>query len=74
MITPTGEKDHAVDEDDSVASDILSDMGEECDLRAPTMPDISLSERVAVLQETLRRKGTGTAQPHIGVCVRVRPV
>ena len=40
VITPTGEKDHIVGEDDSIVPD---DMGEECDLRAGTMPDVSLS-------------------------------
>ena len=50
MITPTGEKDHVVDEDDSVVSDDMSDMGEECDLRPATMPDVSLLEGVAVQQ------------------------
>ena len=48
VITPTGEKDHIVDEDDSVVSDYMSDIGEECGLRAATMPDVSLSEEVAV--------------------------
>ena len=50
VITPTGEKDHVVDEDDSVVSDDMSDMGEECDLRPATMPDVSLLEGVAVQQ------------------------
>ena len=44
LISFTGEKDH------DVGSDDLSDMGEECDLRAATMPDVSLSEGVAVQQ------------------------
>ena len=47
MITPTGEKDHIVDEDDSVVSADKSGMGEECDLRAATVPDVSLSEGAA---------------------------
>ena len=50
MITPTGEKDHVVDEDDSAVSDYMSDMGEECDLRAAIIPDVSLSEGVVVQQ------------------------
>ena len=50
MITPTGEKDHIVDEDDSVVSDDMSDMGEECDLCAATMPDVSPFEGVAEQQ------------------------
>ena len=37
VITPTGEKDHVEDEHDSVVSDDMSVMGEECDLRAATM-------------------------------------
>ena len=48
VIAPTGENDHIVDEDDAVVSDDMSDMGEECDLRAAAMPDVSLSEGVAV--------------------------
>ena len=48
MITSTGKKDHVVDEHDSIVSDDLSDMRDECDLRAATMPDVSLSEGVAV--------------------------
>ena len=48
MITLTGEKDHVVDEDDSVVSDNMSGMGEEYDLRAGTMPDVSLLEGVVV--------------------------
>ena len=43
VITPTGEKDHDVDEDDSVVSDDMSDMGEECDLCAAAMFDVSIS-------------------------------
>ena len=30
VITPTGEEDHIVDEDDAVVSNYMSDMGEEC--------------------------------------------
>ena len=48
VITSTGKKDHVVDEHDSIVSDDLSDMRDECDLRAATMPDVSLSEGVAV--------------------------
>ena len=48
VITPTGENDHIVDKDDSVVSDDLPDVGEECDLSAATMPDVPLSEGVAV--------------------------
>ena len=51
-----GEKGHEVDEDDSVVSNYMSDMGEECDLRAATMPDVSLSEGVAV-QQNLSQEG-----------------
>ena len=40
--TLTGENVHEVHEDDSVVSDYMSDMGEECDLRAATIPDVSL--------------------------------
>ena len=50
LITPTGEKDHVVDEHDFVVSDYMSDMEEECGLRAATLPDVSLSEGVAVQQ------------------------
>ena len=50
-----GEKSHEVDEDDSVVSNDMSDMGEECDLRAATMPHVSLSEGVAV-QQNLSQK------------------
>ena len=46
VITPTGEKDHDMDEDDSVVSDDMSDMGEECDLCRATMPNVSMSEGV----------------------------
>ena len=41
VIKPTGENDHIVDE--SVVSDDMSDMGEECDLRTAAMHDVSLS-------------------------------
>lgn len=51
-MTPTGENDHLVDEDDSVVSNDILDMGEECVLRAATMSDVSLSDGVAV-QENL---------------------
>ena len=51
-----GEKGHEVDEDDSVLSDYMSDMGEECDLHAATMSDVSHSERVAV-QQNLSQEG-----------------
>ena len=44
-----GEKRHIMDEDDSFVTDI-SDIGQECDLRAATMPDVSLSEGVVVQQ------------------------
>ena len=57
VIIPTGEKDHVVDEDDSVVSDDMSDMGEKCDLRAATMPGISFSEGVRY-SRTCCRKGT----------------
>ena len=50
MITPTGEKDRSVDEDDSVVSNYMPDMGEECDLRTAAVPGVSLSEGVAVQQ------------------------
>ena len=56
LITPIGENGHIVDEDDSVVSDDMSDVGEECDLRAATMPDVSLSEGVAV-QENPSQEG-----------------
>ena len=76
LITPTGEKDHVVDEDDSVVSDDMSDMGEECDLRAAEMPDVRHSRRGLRYSRTFRRKGARTAQRHIGVFVweRERPV
>ena len=51
----TGENDHDVDEDDSVASDDMSDMGEEWDLLAAAMPAVSLLEG-----------GCGTAEPFAG--------
>ena len=65
VITPTGEKDNIVDEDDSVVSDDMSDMGEECDLRAATMPDIAISGVGCGTTEPF----AGTAQRHICLCV-----
>ena len=56
VITPTGERDHMVDEDDSVVSDDMPDMGEECDLHAATMPGVSLSEGLAVQQNLLQEE------------------
>ena len=71
MITPTGENDHVEDEHDSVVSHDMSDMGEECDLRAATMPDVSLSEGVVVQQENPSQKGsTNSPAPYRYVCVR----
>ena len=58
-----------MDEDDSIVSDDMSDMGEECDLRAAAMPDVSHSAGVAVQQESPSQKGAGTAQRHVGVFV-----
>ena len=74
-IIPTGKNDTIVDEDDSVVSNYVSDMGEACDLRAAAMPDVSLSEGVRC-SRTLHRKSAGTVQRYIGVCVCVcvRPV
>ena len=70
MITPTGEKDHIiVDEDDSVVSDDLSDMGKECDLRAATMPDVSLSEGVAVQQNPSQEGRRSSQAPYRCVCI-----
>ena len=70
MITPTGEQ-YIVDEDDSVVSDDMSDMGEECHLRAATMPDVSLSEGVVVQQENPSQKGSrNSPAPYRYVCVR----
>ena len=48
VIEPTGEKVREVDENDFAVSDYMSVMGEVCDLRAATMPDVSLSETVSV--------------------------
>ena len=44
VIIHTGEEDHVVDGDDT------SNMREGCDLRAATMPGVSLSEGVSVQQ------------------------
>ena len=73
VITPTGEEDQYGDEDDSVVSDDMSDMGEECNLRVATMSDVSLSEGVAVQQNSQegRRNSPG---PYRFVCERERPV
>ena len=71
MVTPTGEKDHIVDEDDSVVSDDMSDMGEECDLLAAGMPDVSLSEGVAVQKENPSQEGhMNSPAPYRYLCVR----
>ena len=71
VITPTGEKDHIVDEDDSVVSDGISDMGEECDLCAATMPDVSLSEGIAVQRENPSQEGRRNSPvSYRYVCVR----
>ena len=70
MITPTGEKDHVVDEDDSIVSDHMSDMGEECDLSAATMPDVPLSEGVAVQQNPSQEGHRNSLAPYVCVCER----
>ena len=55
VITPSGEKDHVVvDEDDSIVSDDMAGMGEECDLRT-TMSDVLISDG-----------GCSTAEPFAG--------
>ena len=69
VITPTGEKDHDVDEDDPLCQNILSDMGEECNLRAATMPDVSLSEGVSVQQNPSQEMRRNSPAPNIQVCV-----
>ena len=71
VITPTGEKDHVVDEDGSVVSDDMLDMGEECDLRAATMPDVSLSEGVTVQQNPSQEGRRNSPVPYRCVCVCV---
>ena len=71
VMTPTGGNDHVVDEDYSVVSDDMSDMGEECDLRAATMHDVSLTEGVAVQQENPSQEGRrNSPAPYRFVCVR----
>ena len=69
VITSTSEKDHVVDEDDSVVSDYMSDMGEECDLRAATVPDVSLLEGVAVQQNPSQEGRRNSTAPNTCVCV-----
>ena len=46
----------------------MSDMGEECDLRAATMPDVSLSEGVAVQQNPSQEERRNSPAPYRGVC------
>ena len=58
-----------MDEDGSVASDDMSDMGEECDLLAATMPGVSLSEGVAVKQNLLQEGRRNSPAPYRCVCV-----
>lgn len=48
VITPTDEKGNALDEDDSVLSYGMSDMGDANYLRVATMSDESFSEGIAV--------------------------
>ena len=63
MATPAGENDHVVDENDSVVSNDMSDMGEECDLRVATLPDVPLSEGVAVQQNLLQEGRRNSPEP-----------
>ena len=70
MITRTGEKDHVVNEDDSVVSDDMSDMGEECDLRTATIRDVSLSEGVVVPLNPSQEGRRNSPAPCRCVCVR----
>ena len=72
VMTPTGEKDLVVDEDDSAVSDDMSDMGEECHLRVATTPDVSLSEGVAVQQNPSQEGRRNSPGPYRCVCERER--
>ena len=67
VIEPTGENVREVDEDESVVSDDMSDMGEQCDLRAATMPDVSLSETVAVQQNTSQEGRRNSLKPYLSL-------
>lgn len=60
--------------DDSVASDYMSNMVEEYDLRSAEMPDVSLSEGVAIQQESRFHEGDRNSPApygcvHVGGCV-----
>ena len=71
VIAPTGERDDKVDEDNSVVSDYMSDIGEEWDLHAATMLDVSLSEGVAVKQNLSQEGRRNRPAPYIYIYIYI---